>query len=127
VDNAIKFTALGEVTVQAAKESETATHVIVRCTVRDTGIGIAKEDQQRIFQAFVQADGSATRRYGGTGLGLAISKNLIELMGGTISLESVPGEGATFWFTLPCAKSPEENMTPLQDEPQPLACAAELQ
>jgi signal transduction histidine kinase len=101
LDNAIKFTERGTVTVHVAKDRETATHILVRFTVCDTGIGIASADQQRIFQAFVQADGSATRPYGGTGLGLPISKRLVELMGGTMGLASAPGEGSAFWFTLP--------------------------
>ena len=115
VGNAIKFTEQGEVTVHVAKECETTTHTMVRFTVRDTGIGIAKMDQQRIFQAFVQADGSSTRQYGGTGLGLAMSKRLIELMKGAIGLESVPGQGSTFWFTLPCAKDSAEAMATFVD------------
>jgi two-component system sensor histidine kinase/response regulator len=99
--NAIKFTAEGEVVVRAQLEDTTAEGVVVRFEVSDTGVGIAEEDQQRLFDPFSQADSSTTRRYGGTGLGLAICRQLVSAMGGSLGVRSRPGEGSTFWFTLP--------------------------
>jgi CheY-like chemotaxis protein len=100
VGNAIKFTEHGEVVVQVRIVEESDAEVVLRCEVRDTGIGIAPENQERIFESFTQADSSTPRKYGGTGLGLPISKSLAEMMGGAIGVESELGKGSTFWFTV---------------------------
>lgn len=101
--NAVKFTDQGEVELLVSKQQELpGKELLLRFEVRDRGIGISPEHQQRIFAPFEQADLSTTKKYGGTGLGLAISSRLVQLMGGEIGLESVAGQGSTFWFTLRC-------------------------
>jgi len=97
--NAVKFTEQGAITIRVRLSEENTSNVLLRFEVRDTGIGIAADDQKRLFTAFEQADSSLTRKYGGTGLGLAISKRLANLMGGDAGVESTPGQGSVFWFT----------------------------
>ncbi|MDL1956196.1 MAG: PAS domain S-box protein [Candidatus Desulfofervidus auxilii] len=99
IGNAIKFTEKGHIVVEVKKIKEEKDKVILQFSISDTGIGIPKEKQERIFESFTQAETSITRKYGGTGLGLAISKKLIEMMGGKIWVESEVGKGSTFYFT----------------------------
>jgi signal transduction histidine kinase len=100
VGNAIKFTPRGQVAINVHLDSTTGGGSQLRFSVADTGIGIPKHQQERIFQPFIQADGSSTRLYGGTGLGLAITSQLVELMGGRVWLESEVGRGSTFHFAI---------------------------
>ena len=108
VSNALKFTERGEVAVGVTKDSASAGRTVLRFSVRDTGIGLTAEQSKHLFQPFMQADQSTTRKYGGTGLGLNICRQLVERMGGTIGVSSTPGVGSTFSFTVPF-DVPEEN------------------
>jgi CheY-like chemotaxis protein len=98
VGNGLKFTNRGGVTVRVSSSHEQDGKVWLRFEVHDTGIGISKEKQAELFRPFVQGDSSTTRQYGGSGLGLAISKRLVEAMGGTLGVDSLPGVGSRFWF-----------------------------
>jgi len=105
LSNAIKFTNNGgEVSIRIHQVAEAGSQVTLRCEVKDSGIGIAPEAQAKLFQPFTQADTSTTRRYGGTGLGLAICRSLIEMMQGEMGVNSTPGKGSTFWFTVKLEK-----------------------
>ncbi len=113
--NAFKFTKNGEIGISVTMAEETESHVTVKFAVRDTGIGIPADHMDRLFKSFSQADASTTRKYGGTGLGLSISKQISELMGGQISVESEESKGSTFWFTAVFEKQPSrEHKSPFE-------------
>jgi PAS domain S-box-containing protein len=104
MENAVKFTVEGTVVLNVSQQTETETHRVIRFEVRDTGPGIAAEDRLLLFERFSQIEASSTRRYGGVGLGLATARQLVETLGGLIDVDSTPGVGSTFWFTVPFAK-----------------------
>lgn len=109
IQNAVKFTDVGEIEVSATQERHDGDQLFVKFAVKDTGPGISSEDQQKLFKLFVQVDGSTTRRHGGTGLGLALSMRMVEMMGGAIGVNSEPNAGSTFWFVLPLKLRAENN------------------
>jgi signal transduction histidine kinase len=131
VGNAVKFTSEGRVLIELRRESSTGAMPpiipMIRFAVTDTGIGIPVDKQAHLFQQFTQADASTARQYGGTGLGLAISKRLVELMGGTLGVTSVHGQGSTFWFTLalrePSRESPLQPASPRAGALEPVGAA----
>jgi len=100
VANAVKFTEQGEIAIRARRLTETGPRVQVRFEIADTGVGIDTQTQKRLFTPFEQADNTMTRKYGGSGLGLAISKQLVTMMDGEIGVDSTPGVGSTFWFSV---------------------------
>jgi PAS domain S-box-containing protein len=117
--NALKFTLDGSVTLQASADRTAHERTVLQFRVTDTGIGMPSELKDKIFEDFIQADGSTTRQYGGTGLGLAISKRLVELMGGSIWVESECGHGSTFYFTI-CAGVPTKRVSTGKDGAPPI-------
>ena len=120
LSNAAKFTDQGEITVEAVVEARADGTRQVRVSVSDTGPGISSEDQKKLFQAFSQVDDSPTRKTGGSGLGLSISQELVQLQGGRIGVDSAPGRGSTFFFTLPIYRAGAER-TPEGDRKLVLA------
>ncbi len=125
LSNAVKFTEQGEVVVRVRTARQEGSAVWLYAEVRDTGIGITPEMRGRLFEVFSQGDGSAARKYGGTGLGLAISRHLIQLMGGTIGVESTVGAGSCFWFEVPFTRSVAQSMSarPAKRAGRDLHCA----
>lgn len=122
VSNAIKFTPAGDVTVQARCAAE-GEKFCLEFSVRDTGIGIEPKAQPHIFEKFTQADKSTTRRFGGTGLGLSISSSLVELMGGRLDVESTPGAGSRFWFSLCLPAAASSGEPPTREKSQIRLCS----
>jgi len=116
IGNAIKFTENGEIAVYAAIQQRVDSGLLLRISVSDTGIGIRKDQMDRLFRSFSQVDGSITRNYGGTGLGLYISKQLVNIMGGDIGVDSIPEQGSTFYFTVKVGISRQRLLTSANDD-----------
>jgi len=110
INNAIKFTNRGGIAINCKLESIVDDNVVIKLSVTDTGIGISRKAQEKLFESFTQADASTTRKFGGTGLGLAISKSLTKMMHGQIGVDSKDGEGSTFWFTIQIKKACNEDI-----------------
>ena len=128
ISNASKFTDQGSITVETSIQRGLTGKMEALINVIDTGPGISIEDQKKLFQAFSQVDGSATRKSGGSGLGLSICANLVQLHGGRIGVHSFVGSGSTFWFTLPLYDQPQEDVPggmkvvlAIDDDPQVIA------
>ncbi len=117
VGNAVKFTERGEVTTRVEQVSVDGDRVTIHFAIKDTGVGIPSDQLQSIFESFTQVDGTSTRRFGGTGLGLSITKNLVEIMGGTMGVESELGKGSTFWFDLTVEKGKVDDESIPEDFP----------
>ncbi|WP_282607170.1 ATP-binding protein [Pelagibius sp. Alg239-R121] len=120
LSNAAKFTETGSIAIRSSAEVQTAGEIAVRFEIRDSGIGMSEEVQDRLFSAFVQADDSTSRKYGGTGLGLNICRQLAELMGGSVGVESRPGEGSRFFLTLELKAAAVQQAESLEDDDQAL-------
>ncbi len=130
IGNAIKFTEQGEVKVCVINQEETDEDVVLRFDVIDQGIGIAQKNQERLFQPFTQADGSITRKYGGTGLGLSICSQLVKAMDGEMGVESEPGRGSRFWFTVRLekqAQAAQSDLIPCEDMRGRRVCVVDSQ
>jgi signal transduction histidine kinase/BarA-like signal transduction histidine kinase len=123
-NNAVKFTVSGEVEIRVQMQDETDREVLLHFSVRDTGIGLTSAQSARLFERFQQADSSTTRQYGGTGLGLAITRQLAIRMGGEVGVDSTPGVGSTFWFTVRLGKGEQVNPMPQAPEAATEAVAA---
>ena len=114
VNNAVKFTDSGAVLLSVTSVHSADSQASLEFSVTDTGLGVAADEQQRIFEAFEQADGSITRKFGGTGLGLAISRQLVDLMHGTMGLQSSLGHGSRFFFRIPASSVSRIELPPVE-------------